>query len=80
MLQMLMFPFEAESIAFMVSSMIGIPTDDYSFPYIASWEAEQNTKQLNAEMQLIKTTALRIFEDIQKMRGIKIALEKEVNT
>lgn len=69
----------AESIAFMVSSMIGIPTDDYSFPYIASWEAEQNTKQLNAEMQLIKTTALRIFEDIQKIRGIEIALEKEVN-
>lgn len=70
----------AESIAFMVSSMIGIPTDNYSFPYIASWEAEQNTKQLNTEMQLIKTTALCIFEDIQKMRGIEITLEKEVNT
>ena len=70
----------AESIAFMVSSMLNIPTDDYSFPYIASWESEQNTKQLNAEMQLIKATAIRIFEDIQKMRGIEIALEKEVNT
>ncbi len=70
----------AESIAFMVSSMIGISTDDYSFPYIASWESEQNTKQLNAEMQLIKTTAIHIFEDIQKIRGIEIALEKEVNT
>lgn len=70
----------AESIAFMVSSMIGIPTDDYSFPYIASWESEQNTKQLNAEMQLIKATALRIFEDIQKARGIEITPVKEVNT
>ena len=70
----------AESIAFMVSSMIGIQTDDYSFPYIASWEINQDTKHLNAEMQLIKATALRIFEDIQKARGIEITPVKEVNT
>ena len=70
----------AESIAFMVSSMIGISTDDYSFPYIASWEMDNNTKQLNAEMQLIKATALRIFEDIQKIRGIKTTPVKEVST
>ena len=77
---MLMYPFEAESIAFMVSSMLNIQTDDYSFPYIASWEMENNTKQLNAEMQLIKTTAIRIFEDIQKARGMEITPVKEVNT
>ena len=70
----------AESIAFMVSSMIGIPTDDYSFPYIASWEMDNNTKQLNAEMQLIKATAIHIFEDIQKARGIEITPVKEVST
>lgn len=70
----------AESIAFMVSSMLNIQTDDYSFPYIASWEINQDTKQLNAEMQLIKTTALRIFEDIQRIRGIEITTIKEVNT
>ena len=70
----------AESIAFMVSSMLNIQTDDYSFPYIASWEMENNTKQLNAEMQLIKTTAIRIFEDIQKARGMEITPVKEVNT
>ena len=70
----------AESIAFMVSSMIGIQTDDYSFPYIASWEMENNTKQLNTEMQLIKATAIRIFEDIQKARGMEIIPSKEVNT
>mgnify|MGYP004526892799 FL=1 len=70
----------AESIAFMVSSMLNIQTDDYSFPYIASWEINQDTKQLNAEMQLIKATALRIFEDIQKIRGIEITPVKEVNT
>lgn len=70
----------AESIAFMVSSMLNIQTDDYSFPYIASWEINQDTKQLNAEMQLIKATALRIFEDIQKIRGIEITPVKEVST
>ena len=70
----------AESIAFMVSSMLNIQTDDYSFPYIASWESEQNTKQLNAEMQLIKATAIQIFEDIQKARGMEITQPKEVNT
>lgn len=70
----------AESIAFMVSSMLNIQTDDYSFPYIASWEAEQNTKQLNAEMQLIKATAIHIFEDIQKSRGIETNTVKEVST
>ena len=70
----------AESIAFMVSSMLNIQTDDYSFPYIASWEAEQNTKQLNAEMQPIKATAIHIFEDIQKSRDIEITQPKEVST
>src|SRR5690348_5812670 len=31
---------EAESVAFVVSAVHGMTTDDYSFPYVASWAGE----------------------------------------
>lgn len=70
----------AESVAFMVSSMLGIPTDDYSFPYVASWEGAKDIKKLTSEMTMIKSTANRIFEDIQKYRGIEIPENSHIAT
>jgi hypothetical protein len=32
---------EAESVAFVVSAVHGMATDDYSFPYVASWAGEE---------------------------------------
>lgn len=31
---------EAESVAFVVAAAHGMPTDDYSFPYVAAWAAD----------------------------------------
>ena len=70
----------AESVAFIVSSMLNIPTDDYSFPYVASWEGAKDIKKLTSEMNMIKSTANRIFEDIQKYRGIEIAENSSIAT
>ena len=70
----------AKSVAFMVSSMLNIPTDDYSFPYVASWEGAKDIKKLTSEMTMIKSTANRIFEDIQKYRGIEIAENSSIAT
>ncbi len=35
---------EAESTAFVVSSVLGLDTGDYSFPYVAVWAGEENAQ------------------------------------
>ena len=45
MLQMLMFPFEAESVAYVVCNHFGLDTSEYSFSYIASWSSGKNMKE-----------------------------------
>lgn len=56
---------EAESIAFIVTDMLGLDTSDYSFEYIATWEGKDDMKRLNASMTIIKDTANSIYYDIQ---------------
>ncbi len=47
---------EAESVAYVVASAHGMPTGDYSFPYVASWAGENVAKAVQA-------TQLRVRED-----------------
>jgi len=37
---------EAESVAYVVASVHGMPTDDYSFPYVAGWAGEGADKAI----------------------------------
>ena len=56
-LQMLMYPFEAESTAFWVAGMLGLDTSDYSFGYIAGWSKDREITELKENLDLIKRTA-----------------------
>lgn len=62
---MLMFPFEAESIAFTVCSALGIDTSDYSFPYVASWASGKELKELKDSMDTIRLTAADFLEKLE---------------
>ena len=62
---MLMFPFEAESIAFTVCSALGIDTSDYSFPYVASWASGKELKELKDSMDTIRLTAANFLEKLE---------------
>ena len=62
---MLMFPFEAESIAFTVCSALGIDTSDYSFPYVASWASGKELKELKDSMDTIRLTATDFLEKFE---------------
>jgi hypothetical protein len=44
---------EAESVAFVVADAHGMPTDRYTFPYVAGWGGEQAT-------ELVQSTATRV--------------------
>ena len=53
---------QAESTAYTVCSMLGIDTSDYSFGYIAGWSTGKEVKELNASMEVIRTTAKDIID------------------
>ena len=64
-LQMLMFPFEAESIAYIVCNHFGLDTSEYSFTYIASWCESRDMKALKASMDTIRKTSSEVIENIE---------------
>ena len=66
MLQMLMYPFEAESVAYCVLTAFGFDTSEYSCPYIAGWSSGRDMKELKASMDLIRVTAGQIIDELQK--------------
>jgi hypothetical protein len=49
---------EAESTAFVVSSVLGMETGGYSFPYVASWAGEKNAQAmvLQSGQRIVKAT------------------------
>lgn len=65
MLQMLMFPFEAESVAFVVSTFLGLDTSDYSFPYIVGWE-ENDESLLRHSLKRIRDAAHVLITQIEE--------------
>ena len=72
MLQMLMYPFEAESTAYIVASCLGLDTSDYSFEYIASWAGKDNLSAVIAALKSIQYTADRMFLAIEKEFGCPV--------
>jgi antirestriction protein ArdC len=54
---------EAESVAFVVASAHGMPTDDYSFPYVAGWAGGENpAKAVHATQARVGQAARLIIE------------------
>ena len=66
MLQMLMFPFEAESISYAVCKYFKIETGENSFGYIASWSQGKELKELRACLETINKTSGTLISDIER--------------
>ena len=63
---MLMYPFEAESIAYTVCQHFGIDTSDYSFGYIAGWSSGRGMKELKSSLDTIRRTASELITGIEE--------------
>jgi hypothetical protein len=53
---------EAESVAYVVASVHGMPTDDYSFPYVAAWAGQDGAKAIQATQARVATAARQVIE------------------
>ena len=62
---MLMYPFEAESIAYTVCQHFGIDTAEYSFGYIAGWSSGRDMKELKSSLDTIRRTASELITGIE---------------
>ena len=63
---MLMYPFEAESIAYTVCQHFGIDTSEYSFGYIAGWSSGKDMKELKSSLDTIRRTASELITGIEE--------------
>jgi hypothetical protein len=52
---------EAESVAFIVAAAHGMQTDDYSFPYIATWAGDEGPKAVAATQSRVAQAASAII-------------------
>ena len=52
---------EAESVAFVVAAVHGMPTDEYSFPYVAAWAGDQGAKAVGATQARVARAAKTII-------------------
>lgn len=56
---------QAESIAYTVCQYLGLDTSDYSFGYVAGWSKGKEVKELQASMEIIRTTSKEIIEQLR---------------
>jgi hypothetical protein len=54
---------EAESVAYVVASVHGMPTDDYSFPYVAGWAGEDPDKAIRETQARVNVAARAIIAE-----------------
>lgn len=57
---------EAESVAYCVCSAFDLDTSDYSFPYIAGWSSNRETKELKASMDTIRKTSGEMIDELEE--------------
>lgn len=53
---------EAESVAFVVCSALGLDTSDYSFEYIAAWSSSREIGELRGSLSGIENTSKKILK------------------
>jgi Zn-dependent peptidase ImmA (M78 family) len=69
----------AESIAFVVSSWLGVDTSEYSFGYISGWSAGKELVELQRKMEVIRSTANMIITGIDgELMQQQIVQEEEI--
>ncbi len=54
---------EAESVAYVVASVHGMPTDDYSFPYVAGWAGDDPDKAIRETQARVNMAARAIIAE-----------------
>ena len=64
MLQMDTLTFEAESVAYVVCSALGLDTGEYSFPYLASWSESHTPHELKNSLFTVRRTADSLINKI----------------
>ena len=75
---MLMYPFEAESIAYVICQHYGIDTAEYSFPYLAGWSEGKDTPELKASLDRIRKASNEMINEIDShIAEINLELESE---
>lgn len=79
MLQMLIFPFEAESVAYVVCQYFGLDTSGYSFGYIAGWSSGKGTPELKASLENIRNTSNEIISNVEQILIKRETLEQTVS-
>ena len=52
---------EAESVAYVVAAVHGMPTDDYTFPYVAGWAGEEADKAVRETQTRVNQAARTII-------------------
>lgn len=57
---------EAESIAYVVSNVLGIDTSSYSFGYVGGWSKDKELTQLKSSLDIIQKTAHDLISNIEK--------------
>ena len=82
---MLMYPFQAESVAYAVCQHYGLDTSDYSFGYVAGWSSGKDLKELKASLETIRATAHELITtidghlaELQQQRQAQQAVEQTV--
>ena len=56
---------QAESVAYTVSSYLGIDTSEYSFGYIAGWSSGKEHEELKRSLEVIHDTAVDIIKKLE---------------
>ena len=56
---------QAESVAYAVSSALGLDTSGYSFGYVASWAVGKTDEEMRQCLQVVRDAAKAMVEDLQ---------------
>lgn len=64
---------QAESVAYAVCYYLGLPVDEYSFEYVASWAYDKGVKELRANLDIIAKTANAMIEAYEKAKAEEVA-------
>lgn len=78
----------AESIAYIVCAHYGIPTDEYSFGYLAGWSQDKDLKEFKSVLSVIQRTSSQIIDRIDtaclditdKEKSVQSSAEKKAES
>lgn len=71
---------EAESVAYVVCSHLGIDTSDYSFGYVAGWSKDKALPELKSSLEVIRATAAGMIDAIAPQKEPPEKKPKKVYT